>query len=514
MSNANLPSEPVPQSLGKIEHFVVLMLENRSFDHLFGALKSLDQRVAGPVGTESNFEDPNNPQPSQEHKIQLADRFDMPFDPPHEFPDVQFQLYGPVKGNPSQSNSPIDIAPMNGFVNRVISTVANVYSDDVARVMSFFSPTQLPVLSTLAQEFALFNTWHSSLPGPTWPNRFFAHAATSGGLNYSPSTEQIIAGFSFKGGTIYDRLGKGTADWHIYHDGLPQCIGIADLRWNFLRQQENAFNSNFRPMTEFETDIDVGDLAPYTFIEPNYDTGHNYLNGNSMHPLNDIRNGEALVKRVYEAIRKSPFWASTALIITFDEHGGFYDHVSPPSTVPTGDDHRYSDSDMPFGFDRLGVRVPALVVSAYTQKGTIIGVEGGLEYYDHSSILATVTKRFGIGSLTDRDAQAKRLDVALNLTTPRLAPEEAPLVLPNPAFDGSKPTPTIAAEDLTTAAKDHAPLSDNQRTFLALALACDLEVTDVSQHPDLRSQVQSITSQQQAAAYIDEVVQKVVPKTG
>jgi phospholipase C len=127
----------------------------------------------------------------------------------------------------------------------------------------------------------------------TWPNRFFVLAATSGGLNYCPSTEQIVAGFSFKGGTIYDQLGDKTTDWHIYHDGLPQSIGISDLRWNFLRQQANPFDSNFRPMAEFETDIAVGDLAPYTFIEPNYDTGHNYLNGNSMHPLSDIRNGEA-----------------------------------------------------------------------------------------------------------------------------------------------------------------------------------------------------------------------------
>jgi phospholipase C len=89
-------------------------------------------------------------------------------------------------------------------------------------------------LTSLAREFAVFNNWHSSLPGPTWPNRFFIHAATSGGLNYSPSDEQIIAGFTFKGGTIYDRLGSNTNSWHIYHDGLPQSIGVVELRWNFL----------------------------------------------------------------------------------------------------------------------------------------------------------------------------------------------------------------------------------------------------------------------------------------
>lgn len=515
MTNENASGSAQPEaaaeSFANIQHFVVLMLENRSFDHLVGSLRGVDARVAGFLGTEVNFENPNAPIDSQGHHMQPADRFDMPFDPPHEFPDVQFQLYGPQRDQPKRPNNPTEPALMDGFVFRVVSAVPNVYSEDVARVMSFFKPGQIPVLSTLAREFALFNTWHSSLPGPTWPNRFFVHASTSGGLNYSPSTEQIIGGFSFKGGTIYDRLGDDLAAWRIYHDGLPQCIGIADLRWNFLRQQVNEFRSNFRPMEEFSTDIAVGDLAKYTFIEPNYDTGHNYLNGNSMHPLNDIRNGEALVKEVYETLRKSKFWDSTVLIITFDEHGGFYDHVSPPVAVPTGDDHRYAKSDLSFSFDRLGVRVPTILVSAYTQKGTVIGTDSGSSSFDHSSIPATLAKRFGFPTLTLRDAKARTLEVALNLSKPRVEPEDAPLELPKPAFAEGEFIPTIATQNLTTAAKEHAPLSDNQRTFLALALACDLEVSDVSEHPGLRDQVENISTQKEAAEYISCVVQKVAP---
>ncbi len=497
---------PVPESFGKIEHIVVLMLENRSFDHLLGALRSSISGLAGLTGTECNYDDPNSPQPDQKRLVYPADRFDMPFDPPHEFPDVQFQLYGPVKGSPNQSNPPSDPAGMNGFVFRTMNVVQNIYAEDAVRVMSYFQLQQLPVLSTLAQQFAVFNAWHASIPGPTWPNRFFVHAATSGGLNYSPSTEQIVAGFTFKGGTIYDRLGDKTTDWHIYHDGMPQCIGIADLRWNFLKQQVDQFSSNFRPMAEFETDIATGDLAPYTFIEPNYDTGHNYLNGNSMHPLNDIRNGEALIKRVYEALRNSAFWEKVMLIVTFDEHGGFFDHVPPPSAVPTGDDHRYADDDLPFGFDRLGVRVPGLVISAYTEAGTVIGSEGDPAAFDHSSVPATVEKAFKLQPLTQRDARARTLDIALNRADVRT---DAPARLPAPAFPAGTTMPTIAAEDLTSAARDHAPLSDNQRTFLALALACDLEVTDVNQHPALRDQYASITTQKQAADYIGGVYQKV-----
>ena len=226
-----------------------------------------------------------------------------------------------------------------------------------------------------------------------------------------------------------------------------------------------------------------------------------------MHPLNDIRNGEALVKRVYTALRKSAFWETTMLIITFDEHGGFFDHVPPPAAPPTGDDHRYADPDMLFGFDRLGVRVPALAISAYTKPGTIIGAPGDPPF-DHSSIAATVEKRFKFASLTQRDAVAPTLEVALNLTEPR---DDAPMDLPDPAF-GPAPVPAAAALALTTAARDHAPLSDNQRTFLALALACDLEVTDPSKHQDLRAQYGDIATQKQAGDYIDGVVQKITTR--
>src|SRR5208337_124762 len=124
-----------------------------------------------------------------------------------------------------------------------------------------------------------------------------------------------------------------------------------------------------------------------------YDTGGNYANGNSMHPLNDVRLGEQLVKLVYEMIRQSPvYWVNTMLIITFDEHGGFYDHVPPPKTTPTGDDTKYANPAHHFGFDLLGVRVPAIVVSAYTAPGTVIGANASdpATIFDHTSILRTV----------------------------------------------------------------------------------------------------------------------------
>jgi phospholipase C len=504
MPDETTASSSPSQNLANIQHFVVLMLENRSFDHLFGALPG----VAGLARTEFNYDDPTTAQSAQKRIVTPADKLDkpfgMPFDPPHEFPDVQFQLYGPKVGQENQPNPPVDPAPMSGFVFQALATGPHLYAEDAARVMSFFPPKMIPVLATLASEFAVINTWYSSLPGPTWPNRFFVHAATSGGLNYSPTDLQIIAGFTFKGGTIYDRLGaKG---WRIYHDGLPQCIGIADLRWNYLRQTTDPFGSNFRPMSSLVADLAAGDLPAFTFIEPRYDTGNSYIGGNSMHPQNDIREGEKLVKQVYETLRASQFWNSTMLIITFDEHGGFYDHVSPPPTVPTGDDHRYADSDYPFNYDRLGVRVPALVISPFTQKGTVIGSPGDGRPYDHSSIAATVLRKFNLPGLTARDAQAPTVDTAVNLAVART---DTPSKLPEPAAE--IPSPAGAAQPLTAGLRDYAPLSDNQRTFLALALACDLELTGVSQQAALREQYANITTQKQATDYINGVTQKITP---
>ena len=248
-------------------------------------------------------------------------------------------------------------------------------------------------------------------------------------------------------------------------------------------------------MDDFFDDVKNGALADYSFIEPRYDTGNNYLDGNSMHPLNDIRKGEELVKQVYEALRNSQYWADTMLIITFDEHGGFYDHQPPPATVPTGDDSHYANPNYSFLFNRLGVRVPGIVVSAYTAKGTIIGDDPAnpATVFDHSSVLATVEKRLGLKPLTKRDGAANTLEVAINLAAPRLLPTEALTALPDPAADAG----VAAAADPANvfAASAQAPLSTNQRTMAALALACDLQITPSNNHAALISNHQKLVEQ-------------------
>jgi len=425
-------------SLQRIQRFVVLMLENRSFDHLFGYLKAVNPQIAGLADQEySNYPDPVTKLKPQVFTSPTAPSA-MKFDPPHEFEDVQIQLYGPAPTAPDGSTAPnprSNPASMSGFLfcgNQAAAT--GKIPAEGPSVMQGFAAGQVPYIQTLAQEFALFNFWFSSLPGPTWPNRFFVHAATSGGLTDSPGTAAIAAGYSFKNDTIYHALTNAGKDWRIYHDGLPQTAGIDSLRSAYV----DAFTKNFREIDYFVQDIKDGILPEYTFIEPQYDVGDNYQFGNSMHPVNDVSAGDALVKFVYEALRGSNYWQDTMLIITFDEHGGFFDHVPPPGAVPTGDDASYANAKNNFNFNLYGVRVPAIVISAYTQKGTVVGTDPNdpTTIFDHTSILATVEERFNLPPLTARDKAANKLDVALNLDVPRT---DAPLVLQSPSPFGSTP---------------------------------------------------------------------------
>jgi phospholipase C len=199
-------------------------------------------------------------------------------------------------------------------------------------------------------------------------------------------------------------------------------------------------------------------------------------------------------------------------IITFDEHGGFYDHQPPPATVPTGDDSQYSNPNYSFSFDRLGVRVPAIVVSAYTAKGTIIGdaPDNPATIFDHTSVLATVEKRFGLAPLTKRDSAANTLEVAINLAAPRLSPTEALTALPNPAADAAAAVPVDPANIFAASAQ--APLSTNQRTMAALALACDLQTTPSNFHAALISNHQKLVEQKDAADYIQKVEEEILSR--
>lgn len=409
-----------------IDHIFVLMLENRSFDQMLGlseiqgtdAVTGKLAQIEGLTGSEQNA--------SQKGMITVTRRsgFVADADPGHEFPNVREQLCGAADYSvPTPPKGSVDPNIKNsGFV----SSFAGKYpSKNWATPMMCFAPDQLPVLVTLAKEFAVCDHWFSSIPGPTWPNRFFLHAASSGGLDHSPNLlEEMGVPYRFTNGTIFDLLDKAKLDWVIYAgDEFPQALHMDGM-------MENLAKGNFKSFEDFANDLKAKGFAKsYVFIEPDWHPFTKFKGGNSQHPLDDVTRGELLLKQTYEAIRNSPIWEESLLIITYDEHGGFYDHVAPPIAIDPGDKTTSPfNNKFGFNFQQLGVRVPTIVVSPYISKGVI-----DKRVYDHSSIPATIEERFGLPSLTQRDKQANRLTDLLELSEPR---SDAPLTLPSPVTSG------------------------------------------------------------------------------
>ncbi len=389
-----------------IKHIVVLMLENRAFDHMLGYIDIPDVEVIGagqsnptdlgwgghPAATIRAF--PN---------VVPAAYVTIP-DPPHEFDDVTLQLFG-------QTTLPNPPTPTNqGFV-MAYSMDQGSNGQPVGlhvgqQIMGCFTPAQLPVLSKLARNYTLCDHWFASVPGPTWPNRFFAHAATSGGLAESPSDVASlvdalgIGGFELR--TIYDNLTAANVSWAIYVHDFPQARAIRSI---------NARPDRLLEFSAFLTAARTGSLPAYSFIEPRYFSVPTAPPPNDMHPSHDVRNGERLIAQVYDALRggDATQWNETLLIVVFDEHGGFFDHVPPPSAVRPD----AATASNGFTFDRLGVRVPAILVSP------LVAARVETRVFDHTSILATAKKVFGVPAfLTARDAAAETFET-LWLPVPR-----------------------------------------------------------------------------------------------
>jgi phospholipase C len=259
------------------------------------------------------------------------------------------------------------------------------------QIMRCFPPAEAPVLGFLAKQFAVLVNWHASVPGETWPNRLYAHAATSDG------TANNKVGF-YDNDTVFQRLNEAGASWGVYHDGVPQV-------WAYPRLWLSDVD-RFHGMDRFYADVADGTLPAYSFIEPDHGFGRG--EGNSQHPGNNtvtgdsFEAGEALMARIYNALVASPaLFAETLFLITYDEHGGFFDHVPPgPVMNPDGKD----DAKTRFNFTISGVRVPAVAVSPLIPAGTVDDT-----FYDHASIPATVRCRFAAGTapLTRREEAAK-----------------------------------------------------------------------------------------------------------
>jgi len=388
--------------LSNLAHLVVLMMENRSFDHMLGGLSLVMENgqkkypgVNGLTGNESNPDTNNNPvkvNPNAKFQSQLDP------DPDHHFPGVDMQIFNGAPQGPGRLRS------MKGFVKDYFTQTNNVNKSH--NIMSYFTPDKLPVLTTLATQFALFNGWFSSIPGPTICNRAFAHYGTSFG-QVGMDIFDILAPIM----SSYERmLAAGKTAKIYYYDQQSSTMEIVNL----LKNQPQIFAT----YDQFISDCAANTLPQYSFIEPCYNDhegpGGGEILASDQHPDHNVQEGEKFIASIYNAIRGNPaIWNSTALLVVYDEHGGIYDHVAPPDCTP--DDYQASatatNTGAPFNFDYLGVRVPAILISPYIAKGTIVpGTEAGAgaRIFEHASIPATVTNFFlnGDAKRTKREAAA------------------------------------------------------------------------------------------------------------
>ena len=470
------------KGLDAFDHVVVLMLENRSFDNMLGNLYGpgggpRGQHFEGVAGR--NLSNPIPPDATDANRqtvpVWSGTVMDNPNpDPGEEYPHVSTQLFGTVMPATNRHLAATDMSapfntpdptpavpPMNGFVadyiNNFVRTEGRQPSyDEYSVIMQCYQPDAVPVISTLAREFAVCDHWFAEVPSQTFTNRSFMHAASASGavINY-PYAHWV---HDNNAETIFERIEAAGRSWKIYFDEEDVFPLTVLIHYPRLR---NFVKTNVFTMRHFLQDAQNGTLPNYAFIEPRL-----FLNHNDMHPpvriagitqRSSILAGEVLIKDVYDAIRLSNSangsnFANTLLAITFDEHGGCYDHVPPPAAAPP--DAAKPIGQFGFGFDRQGVRVPAVLISAYIESGTIIDTE-----LSHTSLMKTLSDKWSLGHLTGRDRVATNLSAAFIRSSPR-GPDQWPIVTPRTL------PPGLARES----DNDH-PLNELQRAVVGLAVA-------------------------------------------
>jgi phospholipase C len=407
VSAPSTPSKLKAALSGPIKHVIVLMEENRSFDHFFGWYPGVD----GLTGKEYNMVNASDPNSPKVFVDKLA-KFIAPCDPDHSTPATTAKIFGVPAAQQNDTSDP----NMSGFVEWELLR-GNILTDYCA-VMSTFTPQDLPVMSALASEFVLMDRFFCAHPGPTWPNRLYALTGTSAGMTETGTWFQNRVGQLFPQPSIFDQVAAEGMVWKNYFNDTP---------WELMLGSLSHSPQNIQPMEQFYIDAQTGNLPHFAWINPR--SGVNITLGqgsNDDHPDHDVALGEQYYKDIYEALRASPQWNETLFIITYDEHGGFYDHVPPPMNVPPPDNYpSYPDPDVQF--NRLGVRIPTLLISPWVPKGLVLSEPpeeqkpASNSEYTLTSIIATVRLLLGMssGPLTKRDAWSATFEQVLNLTEPR-----------------------------------------------------------------------------------------------
>ncbi|MEA2299690.1 MAG: phospholipase [Solirubrobacteraceae bacterium] len=363
------------ENLHKIDHIVVVMLENRSFDHMLGYLSveggrpDVDGLAAGMANQHAGHTYPV-------HHLPAGAFATGALGPDHSGAGVARQVNG---------------GKMDGFVAAYAEALAGrgLGGVDPGPVMGYYGAEELPTYDHLAGEFTICDRWHSSVPGATWPNRLYALTGAADGSHDDRPVLPLYDKHSFV--RHLDAAGVSWK-WYSYAPGTLRCVdgeylvGRHDhfafvdrvkLRWPTVIEESVTIDAG---SASFLEDAVRGDLAAVSWIDPNfYDLDLVGSPSNDDHPPSDVAEGQELVFRIYNALATGPKWDKTLLVVVYDEHGGFHDHVAPPE----------APDDDPEGFGRYGVRVPALIVSPWAAPGAVSHT-----LFDHTSVIKTIMERF------------------------------------------------------------------------------------------------------------------------
>lgn len=380
-----------------IKHVVALILENHSFDQMLGALKAVYPELEGV--------DPKNPGWNEDKSGKRFEQAEtresqMLHDPFHEHVDVAEQL--------SDGNK--------GFIKNFEKHYSGSSDKEKAAIMGYYPLDFLPALHPLARSFRICDHWFSSLPGPTWPNRMFALSGTSMGSTRMPEagdTEVAMVGNQTQE-TIFDRLSEAGRRWNIFFYDFPSSLLLQNLRKPERSKNYAKIDAFFEAARGREADF-----PDFALIEPKYYG----LDQNDDHPPHNVMKAQKLTADVYNAIRANgELWRSTLLVVFYDEHGGFFDHVVPgPADPPDGHHEEYD-------FTQYGVRVPALLISPWVRPG----VEKTL--FDHTSLLRYLIDKWNLKPLTVRSSKANSIIQNSWLDAP-LAEDKCPRFLRVPYSD-------------------------------------------------------------------------------
>jgi phospholipase C len=366
--SAALPSP----HLSGIEHIVVLMMENRSFDHMMGWVSRADGRQRGLTYFD------NAGQPHSTYRLA---------------PDYQ----GCGHPDPDHSYEGGRIEYNNGACDGWLRAGDN---DEYA--IGYYTKQDLPFFAEAESKWTICDRYFSAIMAGTFANRVYQHAAQTDRLSNTFEISTLP--------TIWDRLAEAGLEGRYYFSDLP-----------FLALWGAKYAALGRPFASFLTDAAAGTLPQVSFVEPRF-LGEQAGLSNDDHPFSDVRNGQAFMNLVYSALIASPVWDSTVLVINYDEWGGFFDHVPPlTAPIPPADAAAGNQDGL------LGFRTPCLVMSPFAAKGRVSSLD-----LDHTSVLKMIEWRWGLEPLTVRDATANNLAEVLDFS--RIQDKPKPFKVPEGPF--------------------------------------------------------------------------------